>query len=537
MTITLNNINTKFNIGKNNMNISIANIIGGTSMGGNIDLINSGNFAYSGTKYFGSSNGLLNNEIKGSTSKFSISIWCQRTTVDATVQTIFSRDSNTGGRQFACEWVQQEYITFFIANDASNYTWWQTDATFTETNAWYHIVYTFDNTLSGFNKCKIYVNGQVETTGNVVIAGTGVTNVNDQPSEPIYLCRTDFGGLINQFKGSVGEIDFYTGVLSQSDVTALFNSGTYKNAQNITTSIAPYMNWRPVTATWNGSAWSMNDNVGTSYGTSKVFTSTGLLQGDFSSGNPQTTSRNSNTIALLTNMSVQPSLRDAYIIDSFIQNTINDGIWALFSDMGFFAAHDQQAARIRWLNPTLQVTEVNTPIWTQDQGYVTNAGVTAYINSGIDLSTIGGNFTLNSGGIGTYNRLNNNGNEASIGIVNGAGSIIIPRNSGSYAGRMNTTGSNNSVASADSRGLVCQVRSASNVMTAYQNGASINANATVSTAIPVGNIFILAFSNAGTAASISGNQISFWYVGSGSINQGTLYLRVQQYMRSKKTNV
>lgn len=502
--------------------------------------ITSGSFLFdASSEYMVSSDAsLLNAQIKGTGQKFSISIWCKRNVIDATYQTIFSRDSNTGHRQIACEFTPEEFWSFFIADDGTNYSWWKTTAAITNTNNWYHIVQTFDNTLALASKCKIYINGVLETTVRTD-GGAGVSNVNNQPTEPIYINLTNFGGLINPFKGYSGRITFYNaGILTQSDVTALFNNGLGRDDRFVGTSVAPYMQWNPGMSTFSIN-WTMDDLVGTTYPTSKAFVSGGLVFSDLSRTVVPESGLfyHSASSTLFSNMTAMPSLRDKFIIDAFIQNSDNDGTWALMDAIWFPAAHDQQAARLNWKNPAgTTLSETSSPTWALDQGYTGN-GTTSYLKTGFNPTASGVNYTLNSACIGAYTLINADDASVSIGVIDTNGSLIVPKNAGAFAGRLNGTVNQTTAGVTNTLGLINIRRTASNAQAVYKNGASVATGSGASVAVPNREFYLLANNNGGTAGSFSSNQLAHAFISSGSINQAAHYLRVTQYLRSKGNTI
>jgi len=487
-------------------------------------------------KYFvSSSNSLLNNEIKGTTQKFSISIWCKRAVIDGTYQTIFSRDNSSGGRQFACEFDPAEEWTFFIADSATKYSWWKTNQTFTNTNIWYHLVMTFDNTLALANKCIIYINGETATTTRTD-AGGGVSNVNDNSSEPIYINVTDFGVLENPFGGYTNRISFYNGILSQSDVTLLYNNSQPSNENNIATSIACYLNWNFSLASFS-SNWTLIDSIGTPYPSSTNFTSVGMSGSDRVNIYPTHQNFNFASSMLFASMATSPTNRRKEFIDAFITNCINDGNWQLMDVCWFMAASDSQAAKLNWKSPNnYSLSPIGSPAFSIDQGFAGNGSTNAF-DSNWNPSVNGINYSLNSGCIGTYNRINLNEATASIGNLSGTlASLIVPRNGGSFAARVNSN-TNTTFASANSQGLTVISRNSTNSQSIYQNGSLLTSGTSSSTGVANNTIYILAYNNTGALGLPSNNQVAFAFAGSGIIDQTKLYMRVQQYLKSLGSNV
>jgi hypothetical protein len=94
------------------------------------------------------------------------------------------------------------------------------------------------------------------------------------------------------------------------------------------------------------------------------------------------------TVALLAAMSVQPSAERTVVINTLYSALIGAGILGKFDCFYALAAHDAQAARLNWINPTgsFNLTAVNAPVFTVDQGYQGN-GVDTYLDPAFDPTT------------------------------------------------------------------------------------------------------------------------------------------------------
>jgi Glycosyl hydrolases family 16 len=102
------------------------------------------------------------------------------------------------------------------------------------------------------------------------------------------------------------------------------------------------------------------------------------------------------TTALLAAMNVQPNQTRINLINTLIASlksyttSLNPSmsLWQALDFLYLEAAHDKQAARINWKNPSQAGTEVGNPVFVTDRGY-TGALNTSYIDTGINLSTAG----------------------------------------------------------------------------------------------------------------------------------------------------
>jgi hypothetical protein len=483
-----------------------------------------GSFLFnSGSKYFRSANGLLNSEIKGTTQKFSIEIWFKRVTVDGTYQTIFSRDQNSSARQFACEFDPSEKWTFFIADSDTKYSWWKTVDAFTSTSVWYHLVATFDNNQSLANKCVIYINGLSQATARTDVGG-GVSSVNDQASLPIYIAVTDFTTLINPIKGYLNKITFYNDVLTATDVANLY-------AGSGSVSLSAYLTW----TLKSSSSSTLIENSIRNYSLSTQFTGSGMSGSDYSTSIPSA-SYDTDALSYIAAMSVAPDNPHKLAISELFAGLKTDSIYTTLDDFGITAVATQQAARLK-CKSLGTITENGGLTWTADQGYTGN-GSSGYLDTNYNPSTQGVQFTLNSNAIGAYNRLNLNEATATMGHANSGTSvtIITPRNGGNFLGK-SVCNTNLSAANSDSRGIHSVRRTTSTSQQIFKRGTSQASGSTTSVSIPNNNIYVLCYNNNGSAALFSNNQVSFWFVGAGTVPQSTLETRVNNYMTRLGTNV
>lgn len=119
------------------------------------------------------------------------------------------------------------------------------------------------------------------------------------------------------------------------------------------------------------------------------------------------------TTALVAAMSVAPTTTRKNLINAVIEELkltsadLGGSLWDRLDGIGCCEAHDAQAARIDWKNPSRIGTVVGSPTFTVDRGYV---GVlnTSYIDMGFQLS------------IDTGYQLNSTLNQSHIGVATGS---------------------------------------------------------------------------------------------------------------------
>ena len=229
------------------------------------------------------------------------------------------------------------------------------------------------------------------------------------------------------------------------------------------------------------------------------------------------------------------------IINTLVTTLKADGNWAGLDRLWLMANEASDQGLISLVNPaSTAMTLVNAPTFTVDQGF-TGDGATSYINSNYNPNTQGVNYTLNSASVGAYARINQDAATVLLGVQRTtatAGYIYLrPRTTNTFASYINGVGVA-SPANTSSQGLMSMIRTASNLSNFYRNGVSLGTNAQVSSVIPNYNMYILANNlNNSSTNGYSTNQVSCVFIGSGAINQLSIYNRIQNYMTSLGTQV
>lgn len=246
------------------------------------------------------------------------------------------------------------------------------------------------------------------------------------------------------------------------------------------------------------------------------------------------------TTALLAQMTTQPNAARKSRIDALIVGLKTDGIWSKLDALWVMAAHDAQAARLNWMNPTgTTLTEVNSPAFDIDQGY-TGDGTSARLDTGYIPSTDGVNLTQNSGCFGVW--VNKAGSSAFTAYggarnENGGGTFSITsvtraaNGSGWYAYLNNDSSVTATTASENATGLLCVNRDTT-TLAAHRNSTEEASASKSSTYNLPRQLRLLAEDNRGTIGSHSDGQISFSWVG-GSLTateRSNLYTRLNTYM-------
>lgn len=239
---------------------------------------------------------------------------------------------------------------------------------------------------------------------------------------------------------------------------------------------------------------------------------------------------------LFSAMSAQPTEARKVAINDFIVGCKQDGNWFNLDVLWFTASHDEQAAKLNWINPSLfTLTAINSPTFTIDRGYLPN-GVSSYLKTGFNPRTNGQNYTLDVNSYGIYSRSNNNGSYDFCASDTVTMAYIFCRNGSNQFGTRNNSTSGNTFANSDSRGLFCSKRSLSTGWDNYINNTLVNSANISSSAIPNQTFYLGAFNNNGSVAGIGSKEISFCFIG-GGINIPALYNRAQTYLTVLGANV
>ena len=221
----------------------------------------------------------------------------------------------------------------------------------------------------------------------------------------------------------------------------------------------------------------------------------------------------SGTRALRAAMTVPPPPGRLWVIDQTIRQLKQHGIWQKLDLFYVLAAHDAQAARLNWKNPSLYAcTEVNSPTFTKDQGYAGN-GTTSYLNTNWAPGTHGVNFTQNSGCILLWDRTARAGQSFRIAGASGAGYAaltgVAPRwTDNNLYGFVNASGSAPAASLSASAGLSTVNRSGATALEMYRDGASVATAAGASSAPTTNNIWIGGHNLNGTLDGPGTDQIS-----------------------------
>lgn len=214
--------------------------------------------------------------------------------------------------------------------------------------------------------------------------------------------------------------------------------------------------------------------------------------------------------------------------------------------------HSLDPVTVAWLtqlttsfgsNPSsTQITEVNSPAWTPNQGYAGN-GVNSYLNTNYNYSTDAVNASRNNMSHGIYSRTDDpstatNMVEAGASLGNDWGNFIRCGLNGNVNATANTDVNQQVVAAiSDTLGLYHAVRNNATQHSIYKNGALVATANFNSLAHQNFNDFVLGRNTSGSMNLPTNKQISMRFIGAGNINQVNFYSRFQTFATTIGFNV
>lgn len=228
---------------------------------------------------------------------------------------------------------------------------------------------------------------------------------------------------------------------------------------------------------------------------------------------------------LTTSFGTNPSSAYITALNNFIAGMRTDGELLLLDRFWIFAQEVQGYARVSIVNPTsTQITEVNTPTWTANQGYTGN-GINRYLTPNFNFRNDGVNAVRASISHGVYVRSNVTENKAVAGVTDGTSQVFL-RSRRSDANAHGSANSNNiTVVVAAASGLLAAQRTTNNAAALFRNGSSIGTTTGADPQLANLGDMVFGFRNSGGVNELSSNQISMRFIGSGAMNMTDFYNR------------
>lgn len=243
-------------------------------------------------------------------------------------------------------------------------------------------------------------------------------------------------------------------------------------------------------------------------------------------------------ILYFNQLAPQPSIAYKIAVNTLILTLKNDSTasWNKLDRLWIFASENQQNARVSVKNPaSTNITEVNAPVWTANQGYTTDAPGTKHLDTNYIPSVDGVNYTLNSASLGIYSRTAGQ-QGADMGVydpTNIASYWIYVTDTRSYVGINSLTESN--VIDSVALGLCVGLRGDGTQQLSYKPASPlpIIAAGNLSSALPTKEIFIGCINNNGVAAGKSSRQYAISFIGGMQLVGGDTHIGRTFYANMK----
>jgi hypothetical protein len=229
------------------------------------------------------------------------------------------------------------------------------------------------------------------------------------------------------------------------------------------------------------------------------------------------------------------------IVDNLIVSLKADSLWTKLDRLWLFAAEDEPSALTDLVGLDL-ATAVSSPSFVADEGYTGN-GSTSYIDSNFNPSTASSpKFVQDSAAIGIYDRTDRTGADLTImmGIRGAAAAELFPLSDAGPSGRfeMNGGGTPFTESNANAKGSYLVSRTASDLTTAYKNGASLGTDTAAS--VGVANLdFFICSGNNGSAFLPATDQAAGAWIGEGfdATTAANFATHINTYMTAVGANV
>lgn len=223
--------------------------------------------------------------------------------------------------------------------------------------------------------------------------------------------------------------------------------------------------------------------------------------------------------ALFARFTTPPTSARKKIINDLIVALKGAGVWSKLDILYVMAAHDAQAARQNWITDACNLSEVNAPSFTIDEGYSTDVTGSKYLTTNYNPGDGGEHhYKLNDAHLGIWSKTSGSlANAVDLGArvssTNSRATIITRSAGNAFDASINQNAAFNAATINDGSGHFVGVRRGSGAVESYKNGTSIATGSNASTAIPNLEWLIGACNQAGTPTLFSTRQYSFAHAG------------------------
>lgn len=185
-----------------------------------------------------------------------------------------------------------------------------------------------------------------------------------------------------------------------------------------------------------------------------------------------------------------------------------------FDVMYILANETAEASLKNLVADTNHCFNISSTAFAVDRGY-TGDGSADYLTTNYNPSTEKVNLTQNSAGIGFYSRTDRSEAAYDCGAYIGTDGFMATNYTDLFASGVNS-GATGTTANGVTTGMYIATRNDATNIYHYKNGVQLgNVQATASTAIPNGNIFICARNENGSPLRFGQKQIAFFFVSGG----------------------
>lgn len=177
---------------------------------------------------------------------FTISLWVKLNNTSTAQRLLFL----VGGRRIFIYVTASGKVDCSIRSSTYNI---QSNSGAVPLNTWTNITWTYDGTLTRYNRYQLYVNGVSNVSAN-----NGYTATILPFTAPL-----NVGVVSNRYlNANINELSFWNVVLSSTQAQEIYNNGKANDLNNLPTATQPNNWWRSENATFDGTNWSVPDTNG-----------------------------------------------------------------------------------------------------------------------------------------------------------------------------------------------------------------------------------------------------------------------------------
>lgn len=154
---------------------------------------------------------------------FSVAAWI-KTGTEAEQTIIGKIDVDNSGRGWLFE-LDGTGLVFFYCDNEANYDYFYLESSGTTNNAWHFVAFSYTGTPGNANSVEFYVDG-THYDANVASSGTVDSSYAGAQPLTIGLRKGSSNTLANQWTGLIDNVQVFSRVITQDEVTGLYNSGS-----------------------------------------------------------------------------------------------------------------------------------------------------------------------------------------------------------------------------------------------------------------------------------------------------------------------